>query len=81
MYYQNIHVLEEFSVLIHNWFQGPRFFVYPACDPNNSSNTYNYQEANHNYDGAVTPNFTTYIIIPAQNFHFSEEFEVKVILR
>ncbi|XP_018016916.1 uncharacterized protein LOC108673560 isoform X2 [Hyalella azteca] len=56
----------------------PRFFIYPACDPNNSSNTYNYQESNHNYKGAVTPNFTTYIIIPAQNFHYSEEFELKV---
>lgn len=58
----------------------PRFYMYPTCDPNNPNitNAQNYRESSHVYTGAVTPNTTTYIRIPPQNFHFSEEIKLTI---
>lgn len=56
----------------------PRFFMYPACDPSNSTESSTYTENSHIYEGAVSPNLTTYIRIPPQNFHYSEELTLKV---
>lgn len=56
----------------------PRFFIYPACNPDNSSMTSNYREESHVYEGYVYPNYTTFITIPPQNFLYSRRLTVKV---
>lgn len=58
--------------------QSPRFFIYPACDPENSTLTSNYREESHMYEGYVYPNFTTYITIHPKNFIYSEELTIRV---
>jgi len=60
---------------IHN---SPRFFIYPACDPKNSTMASNYREEGHMYEGFVYPNFTTFLTIHPQNFLYSKELTVKV---
>ena len=52
--------------------------MYPACDPRDSTHT-GYSEESHNFEGFVSPNFTTYVKISAKTFHFSEEVKLEVV--
>jgi len=58
----------------------PRSFIYPYCyqQNNDTDDNSNYQESSHTYIGAVTPNRTAFIEIPATYFHLSEQVSVTV---
>nr|XP_045599375.1 uncharacterized protein LOC123758762 isoform X3 [Procambarus clarkii] len=77
-YTNNVINMEEFAAtLAKRICRVPSVFTYPACDSNNVNFT-NYREQSHIYNGYVSPNFTTYIKIAPQYFHYSGELKLTV---
>lgn len=66
------------DVVLDRLMASPRSYVYPACHFNDTSLMTSYDESSHVYQGSVSPNYTTYIEVPARLFQLSESVSFTV---
>ncbi|KAL7640041.1 UNVERIFIED_CONTAM: hypothetical protein RMT77_009455 [Armadillidium vulgare] len=69
--------IEISTYVVNEIKKAPRMFYYAACDTLDSAYS-SYNEDNHVYTTFVSPNFTTIIRIPPQNFHFSRNVKLQM---